>query len=307
MKVLFVGLGSIASRHIKNLKVLYRDKVSISIFRSGKGSEMSADVKSMVDKICTDRSELDRKYDCVFVTNPTAVHYDTLVEMQSVSDAFFVEKPVFVTGDEDISLLNDNGRFFYVACPLRYTKVIQYLKQNIDFTKVYAVRSICSSYLPEWRPGMDYRNTYSAHKSMGGGVSIDLIHEWDYLTYLLGFPNFLQCLISKKSHLEIDSDDIAIYLAEYKDKTAELHLDYFGRKSMRQVELFMEDDTIQADLYSAKVCWMRSGKSIHFCEERDDYHKQELVHFFDIINGKVQNDNGLETACKVLRLARGVL
>ena len=62
----------------------------------------------------------------------------------------------------------------------------QYVKNNVDLSKVYSARAISSSYLPDWRPGQDYRTTYSAHKDMGGGVSIDLIHEWDYLSWLFG-------------------------------------------------------------------------------------------------------------------------
>ena len=69
------------------------------------------------------------------------------------------------------------GSTYYVACPLRYNAVIQYIKDNIDLQDVISVRSISSSYLPDWRPGVDYRKTYSAKKELGGGVSIDLIHE----------------------------------------------------------------------------------------------------------------------------------
>ena len=64
---------------------------------------------------------------------------------------------------------------------------------------VYSARVLCSSYLPGWRPGVDYRTVYSAHKDMGGGVTIDLIHEWDYLVELFGKPekmyNFKGCLL----------------------------------------------------------------------------------------------------------------
>ena len=49
---------------------------------------------------------------------------------------------------------------------------------------------ICSSYLPDWRPGVGYHTVYfSAHRRLGGGVTTStLIHEWDYLVELFGVP-----------------------------------------------------------------------------------------------------------------------
>ena len=65
------------------------------------------------------------------------------------------------------------------------------LKDRLPGLHPYCARVICSSYLPDWRPGVDYRTVYSAHKAMGGGVTIDLIHEWDYLVELFGVPEQL--------------------------------------------------------------------------------------------------------------------
>mgnify|MGYP000441260447 FL=1 len=50
------------------------------------------------------------------------------------------------------------------------------LKNNLPGLRPYSGRVICSSYLPEWGPGVDYRTVYSAHKALGGGVTIDLTY-----------------------------------------------------------------------------------------------------------------------------------
>ena len=194
-----------------------------------------------------------------------------------------------------------------MACPLRYNAVIQYIKQNVCIDDVMSVRSISSSYLPDWRPGQDYRETYSAHKNLGGGVSIDLIHEWDYLTYIFGWPEKVKCFIGKKSKLEIDSDDYAIYITEFANQIAELHLDYFGRKTLREIQLFTKGDTIVGDIANNKISFLRSDKVIEFHEERDDYQKRELEHFLDVVTGVVPYEDGYKHGIKVLELTQGKL
>lgn len=304
--ILTIGYGSMGRRHIRNLMALFGDKVVIDILRRKEIKAIeSSDTDTRMRFLFSD-IELRDHYDAVFITNPTSLHYETLKKYQPLSDAFFIEKPVFVTGEEDISSLLDTEKKYYVACPLRYSNVIQWLKNNMDFNTVHSMRVISSSYLPDWRPGTDYRETYSAHRDMGGGVSIDLIHEWDYISYLIGFPQRVQSIIGKRSNLEIDSDDVALYIAEYEDKVAEVHLDYFGRKPIRRMELFTSDDTIVADLIGQRITWLCSGKELALSEDRDSYHRKELQHFLDIIDGDICSDNGIEEACRVLRIARGV-
>lgn len=306
MKVCFVGLGSIASRHIKNLKDIYGSDVVIDLLRSGKSVTMAEELTGFVDRVYYNISDLPKDYDVIFITNPTGMHYETLQACHEHGRHFFIEKPVFETGNEDVLKLQlDRNKQYYVACPLRYTNVIQYLKQNINISDVYSVRCISSSYLPDWRPGIDYRNTYSARKELGGGVAIDLIHEWDYLCYLFGTPEKVYSLFGQKSGLEINSDDIAIYIAEYSARMVELHLDYFGRVPIRRIELYCKEDTIEADLIKQEIVFRRENKVVDLKEERDSYQKKELLHFFNIINGTCENDNTIEQACQTLRITRG--
>lgn len=99
---------------------------------------------------------------------------------------------------------------------------------------------------------------YSAHKALGGGVTIDLIHEWDYLVDLFGVPETICNIHGKYSDLEIDSDDLSIYIAQYPTLLAEVHLDYFGRTYRRSIELFCKDG-------SAWRIWRRNADPAQRC------------------------------------------
>ncbi|MCI9098356.1 MAG: Gfo/Idh/MocA family oxidoreductase [Lachnospiraceae bacterium] len=306
MKVCFIGVGSIAKRHIRNLRAICKERgIELSIDAFRRTYKPGEDI----DRIYCDEKNMPADYDAIFITNPTDQHFDTLKRFHDRGKHFFIEKPVVtlfqIMEAREFQLNRD--AVYYVACPLRYNAVIQWVKRNVNPDDVISVRSISSSYLPEWRPGQDYRNTYSAHKDMGGGVSIDLIHEWDYLTYLFGWPKNVHSLTGKISSLEIDSDDYAIYIAEYKDKIVELHLDYFGRKTIRKIQLFTKNDTIVGDIANNKIKFLFNGQEIDFHEERDDFQKRELRFFLDMITGKTIIEDGYHHGINVLNLTQGKL
>ena len=309
MKICFIGIGSIACRHIKNMHLICeinKIPLTIDVVRSS-NRELPQEIVQYIRDVYFNYYDMPNDYDVIFITNPTMLHIDTLDKVIDKADNFFVEKPVDSIANIKSIAFNkyETGKIIYVACPLRYTDVLRYLKSNIDVSLVRSVRVISSSYLPDWRPDVDYRKTYSAHKHLGGGVSIDLIHEWDYIKFIFGKPLSIKSIISKKSLLEIDSDDIAVYIAEYPSMLLELHLDYFGKNSVRQLEIITDEDRIIADLIKSSIIYTGSGKVIDFNESRDQYQIKELEYFLKIIIGKADNTNDLAIACDTLLLSQG--
>lgn len=345
MDICVVGLGSISRRHIKNLKSLYPDaEIDIlrhrrdNVTGGATGAGLSASDTEVTEygREVYSADGLKDKYDAVFITNPTTMHVSTLKSLIDKSDAFFIEKPLrpilhddrhvsggvgaglddrsadaaedggpTVRDDMDMIAGLPDGKIYYVACPMRYTQIVKWLKDNIDISKVYSIRAMSSSYLPEWRPGTDYSECYSARRSLGGGVATDLIHEWDYISYLFGRPQKIISVERRLSDLDIDVEDIAVYIGEYADRIAEVHLDYFGRSTRRSLELYMADDTVICDFIDNRITYLKSGRTVEFDEERDDYQTAELTHFFDIVSGRIDNDSSADEAEALLELIEG--
>lgn len=302
LKICFFGMGSIGKKHLKNLvKILDDRKIKFEIDIVKRKKEIDNEIKSYVSNIYKIDEFTPNFYDIVFIVNDTSAHIKTLNLMKDYSDNFFIEKPLSLNLN-GIKLEDYKNKNIYTACPMRYSSVMDYIKKNIDFTKVYSVRAICSTYLPDWRPGIDYRNNYSAKKELGGGVTLDLIHEWDYLIYLLGFPEQIFNLNKRVSHLEISSDDISIYIAEYKDKLVELHLDYFGRIPIRKVEFYLKEGTIIGDFIENSIILENHEKLIL---EKEDIYIKEMNNFLDVIFNKKDNFNNLEHAYRVLKVIKG--
>lgn len=305
MKVLFAGLGSIGKRHLKNLVALAREMnipLSVDALRHDLTKELPPEIAQYVEKQYI-RTEDMPDYDIVFITNPTNLHYGIIKSLADKTDCFFIEKPIFEDGKYSLEKAGLRGKKAYVAAPMRWCKTYIELKKRIPQMQCYSARVICSSYLPEWRKGVDYRTVYSAHRDMGGGVTIDLIHEWDYLIDLFGFPLEYCNFKGKYSNLEIDSDDISVYIARYKDMLCEVHLDYIGRGYRRSIELLCADGNVTADFGEGKLT-LADGTVIDCAEDVNERYLREMRYFLEYARGsEAQSVNSPEQALNTLRLS----
>ena len=303
MRFLFVGLGSIGQRHLKNLGAELTERnisFDVDALRSI-GSPLGQDIEALISRVYSDSEELSGIYDSVFITNPTYLHYETLKTVAPFAKAVFIEKPVFIDPNEHLDTLALNDDIVcYVACPLRRSPVIQRIKEILKDTKMFSAHTVCSSYLPDWRKD-NYRKGYGAKKKMGGGVRLDLIHEPDYIFDLFGLPEKVMSLSTKVSNLDIDSDDYASFILDYKDKVITLSLDYFGRAPIRKMTILTEDDTIVADILSNTLCYLKSGLVESF--DPIDIHREEMRYFLNLLEKKEENINNLERAITTLRYA----
>lgn len=305
MKFLFVGLGSISSKHIKDLAKISQERditCEITVLRR-KIEDITHDLTSYNIRQITELD--DTVYDVAFITNPTNLHYQSLSQLKDKSRFYFIEKPIFEDTCYDLQSLGINENNAYVACPMRHTTTYRKLKEIVDNNHVFNARIICSSYLPEWRPTIDYRKNYSAIKALGGGVTLDLIHELDYMVGLFGFPEKVMNVHGKYSELEIDSDDLSVYIAKYKDKICEVHLDYFGRTVRRNAEIFTPQGTYIADFIAERI--IQPDGAVLDCSDKgksDLY--QEMGYFVDFITGNTkENINTPDHGLEILKITLG--
>ena len=307
MEVLFVGLGSIGTRHLRNLFAVAKEKgvqVQADALRSSM-RPLAEDVEGLLRAQYVSYDQLGH-YDAAFITNPTHLHAHTLAELAGRVDCFFIEKPIFEGTGYDLEQLGlGPEQKAYVAAPMRWCGTFLALKERMLSLAPYSARVICSSYLPDWRPGVDYRTVYSAHKEMGGGVTIDLIHEWDYMVDLFGEPLEAYNFKGTYSHLEIDSDDLSVYIARYPSLLAEVHLDYFGRAYRRSIELFCKEGTVTAD-FGAGTLTLENVEVIHCEEPVNQRYLREMAYFLGYAcKGRGESINSPAMAQKVLGLTLG--
>ena len=250
MRVLFIGLGSIAKKHINALSLMTLD-VLLYALRSSKQSVSIEGVVNIYNR--NEVRELD--LDFVVITSPTSFHQRDIKFCLELKIPVFIEKPVSNTLNLNKILSKKIHSKTYIGCNLRFLDCIKFTKSFIENTtsKVNEVNSYCGSFLPEWRPNSDYTLSYSADPDKGGGVHLDLIHEIDYLVWIFGYPKESKKLLRSNSSLNISSIDYANYNLIYENFVANVQLNYFRRDPKRTFDIVFEDFTISINLLENTV------------------------------------------------------
>lgn len=278
MKILIIGLGSIAKKHVKAIRQLDE---SAEIYALRSNPESISDVSGITD-IYSLKDFPVSGLNFILISNPTSEHFLTIQQLSAYDKPLFIEKPLFSEiNDETESLVNileSKNAITYVACNLRFLECLRELKNLLKGKIINEVNVYCGSYLPDWRPGIDFRKVYSANKEMGGGVHIDLIHELDYVYWLFGKPESTRSFFSNSSSLNISAYDYANYLWSYKTFSASIVLNYYRKDSKRTIEVVTDKGTYHVDLLKNTVqfdntCIFVSQKTI-----ADTYYDQ--IEFF---------------------------
>jgi predicted dehydrogenase len=184
--------------------------------------------------------------------------------------------------------------------------VIRFLKGYLadGGVRVNEVNVYCGSYLPDWRPGRDFREVYSAREELGGGVHLDLIHELDYCTWLFGMPERSEGLRRRGSSLGISAADFAGFRLLYPGFTASVTLNYYRRDAKREIEIVGEDGTVTGDLLGCRV--RRVGDGAVLFEGDGDVSRTyvaQMRYFLDEVGAGRQPMNSVDEAVEVLRIA----
>ena len=301
-KILFFGLGSIGLRHLNLLNKNFNH--SIYAYRTKK-SNLIPDVTNLFDI----NEALQINPDIAFITNPTHLHIETALTCLDAGIKYiFIEKPLS-NSLKNIDLLLKKAEeikaLIYVSYQMRYNPVLKRLKEIVEERKnqIFYSETRCCSYLPHWRPNMDYRSSYSSKKSEGGGVILDISHEFDYNQYLFGKIESISGIYGKISTLEINSEDFCdVYVKFKRDMLAKIHLDYFSHNDERIIKILTPKEEITANLLNNEITIKdeREMKKEIFNFKLNDVYEEQIRHFLNCVENDVNEMNNIEEAKDLL-------
>lgn len=304
MNILIVGLGSIGKKHLSVIHTLY-PLANVFALRSRRKSKTYENAKNIYS---TD--ELNVNIDFVIISTPTYLHENDIIKFSKLGCPLFIEKPVLhnlKNIDSINSILLSNNIKTYIACNMRFHPGIIHLKNYVDNnkSKINEVNVYFGSYMPYWRNEIDFRENYSSHADMGGGVHLDLIHELDYCIWVFGYPKSIKSIFRKVSNLEINSIDYTNYILFYDDFTLNIKLNYYRIDSKREIEILTNDTTVVYDLIQNKVIDNKL-KQILYQDEFSmiDTYKNQMRYFIENINNtQTKLMNNFEESIKILKIA----
>ena len=250
-RVLIVGLGSIGLKHLAVVrKCLPRVKI-MALSKSADPNNMPTGLDGVL------RSRLDAigfSPDLTIIANPASVHISTAMEFAKINSHLLIEKPISDSTKEVKALISECERrqlTLQVGYNLRFSPSLQKFKnelKNSNIGSTYIVQSEVGQFLPDWRPGADYKTSVSAQKRLGGGVLLELSHEIDFITWIFGQPKWVSGYITKVSNLEIDVNDVALINFGMETGTVvNLNLNFLRHAPKRICEAICENGILKWD------------------------------------------------------------
>lgn len=264
-RILIVGLGSIAKKHIKTLKLLY-PQVELHVVSSNGNSQIKESPSLLFCKDIT--QAINYSPDFALVASPATFHFTHTKTLLNAGIPVLVEKPLTADSQEAkelVELAIQTQVPVKVAYCLRYLSSAKRIKNVLSENKIgpiYNVIAHVGQYLPTWRQDKDYRNSVSASNDLGGGVLLELSHELDYLQWLLGPLTYNYSLLRHTKELALEVEEIAdIFLTTETGTVCTVHMNFIQKKPQRYCYFLGE---------KGHIYWNLMDNSISFHSDKKD-------------------------------------
>lgn len=248
LRIGVVGTGSAGSRHLSALSKI-DGVVPVAV---PKRTSMHDVLKS--EGVCVD---LSQGLDACIIASDTSLHVSDSLKLLGITQTLLIEKPLAARLREAELLWKEvkglQNRIF-IGCVLRFSESLLCFREWLPkIGKRNRVRIFCHSYLPDWRPERDYRESYSARKKEGG-VLRDLIHEVDLAGWIFGWPLKVQGELKNLNRLGIEADEEAsLSWRESSGALLTVDLDYVTRPTKRGICAMGEAGTLRWDAVTREV------------------------------------------------------
>jgi predicted dehydrogenase len=322
-RILICGLGSVGTRHLRNLRAMGHNDVAAFRARGLDLGEALAGVPTFDSLETALRQYLP---EVALVTNPTAMHMETALACARAGCHVFIEKPLSHDEhgiDDLIRELRHNERLGMVGYMLRFHPLFRQVKEWValgeqgPIGRIIWMRTAWGEHLPDWHPSEDYTTSYAARADLGGGPELTLSHELDLVAWLMDSePVTVLKLKNCSAPLPIAvPHGVDMLFAFANGATANVHVDYFQVRPSRQFEIVGTGGRAVLDYYAGRLTLYpgRIGEPAADAApqeievpaewDRNDMFVSELGYFMQCLAEGRQPQPSIEAAARVVRMA----
>lgn len=258
-RVLLIGLGSIGRRYCRLIHKTW-PSIQMAALRSGYGKQC-VEEQSLRHCFVSIDEAFAWKPDMVIVASPANFHIHQSLQFACREIPLLIEKPVG-TGNEDPSLYRElliyaQSLPIYVGYVLRHDPCAAFIREQLASGKLGALISadlFCGSWLPDWRPGLDYRESVSSQRELGGGALLELSHELDMAQWLLGPLTLRNSFLRSSGILDLPVEDQVYMLAQlHHGSPVSIRLDFCSNPARRKISLRFASSELTWDLMKGTV------------------------------------------------------
>jgi predicted dehydrogenase len=313
-RVLIIGSGSIAQRHMRNLGSQFPSAVVVCVSSTGRSLEKSEVPATEISASIEDA--LNIPPDFAIVASPANLHLEHALKILMRGIPVLVEKPLCISlADDPYRLLLEGREKIGVGYNLRFlpsAQVVKNLLEKKELGDITAAFAEVGQYLPDWRPGVDYKSGVSGQKKLGGGALLELSHELDYLQWIFG--NFTQLMGTTRNsgQLGIDvEDNVDAMLITDQGGVVHVHLDFLQRAPSRTFKAVGDKATLLWDILRNEVSLLLPGgeRRLIYSDpgyDRNQMYTDQLNAFVDFAFGYGRFDSSFESAERVMGLVDAI-
>lgn len=313
LSVAVVGYGSIGKKHVEIISKIRPNCRIFVVRRNIKNSEAFHSNFLAVGSI---EECLNNDIHAAIVCSPASLHIEQSIDFVQRGIPVFIEKPLSTSAaglDRLLRVASKNNVLVYVGYVLRFLDSLRTFKNLIQdghYGDLVEVRVNCQSYLPDWRPNTDYRESVSARKDLGGGALLELSHDVDYSNWIFGQMRPVSASMCKRSSLEVDVEDtVDIDVTLEASVPLSMHLDFCSPRTDRSVKVKTVRGTLELNIIANTIQYTSNQgavDTIKFNQSLQEAYEKQMCYFLSCVESGSKDISSLISGIEIMKLIDGI-
>lgn len=321
-RIVIAGVGSIGRRHLRLLRARF-PMAQIMTLRHGTCGDVIFEADLCT--VCLEEAVAFRPH--IAIISTPATHHDwPAIALARAGTHLLIEKPIATTLSAARAVAEAAqaaGVKVHVGYNLRFLESLSVFRAAIHSGaagRISSVRAEVGQYLPDWRPGVDWRNAVSARHDLGGGVLLELSHEFDYLRWIFGEVVSVHGWLGHNGPLGLEVEDTVHALLHFAATVpadlegaatvANVTLDFIRRDPVRRCVAIGDEGTLEWDGIASRVLLLGSGRQATVLYDRkpdqDSNYARQLEAFVHCVRTSDPPAVGVQDGVAVLEMVEAI-